>query len=557
MFHNHRMHPLNSLTAVSVLALSTAASAQGISPGLNLFNPNFDSNTYLVDSNGQTVHTWAFPQLPGNAVYLEPDGTLLRSKQVPGPLTFGGFGGGVQRAAFDGTLLWDFTVSNSQFIQHHDTISLPNGNVLMIVWERMTLADAVAAGRNPATVGGSAWIPDALIEFRQTGLTTGEEVWRWRAMDHLIQDFDPTRANFGVVADHPERIDINFPGNFLPAGEWIHANSVSYDPVNDQILLNIPFHNEMWILDHSTTTAEAAGSTGGNSGKGGDLLWRWGNPASHDAGGPADQRLFNQHGGKFIAEGPDAGDIIVFNNQVPGPPQHSEVWQIESQADALGNFVTPPPGVPFGPADPTWTYADPNPAALSSGFLSSAQRLPNGNTLVCSGVQAWLFEITDEGQTVWQHTNTQPAGSGAPDWVFRAERFEHYLWTDVQEMSAAAGGTVGFDLVAGSDHAGEIYLLLGSFSGTTPGIPIDGLVLPLAFPDPYFDVTLTQPNMGVFSNTLGVLDSLGRASASFTAPAGALAGVAGIEIAHAFVTLDPAAASVTLASNAQILRVEP
>ena len=536
--------------------LAAPSAAQSPSPGLTLFNPNNDTTTYLIDESGTVVHSWSFADLPGNTVFLEPDGTLLRTKKVAGGPTIGGYGGGVQRVTHTGVITWDYLVSDATRKQHHSALPLPSGNVLLIVWERMTSADAIAAGRDPALLGGADWLPDMLLEVQQTGPTTATEVWRWRAMDHLIQDFDPTKPNFGVVADHPERIDINYPPTVSGNGDWMHANSISYDPVHDQVLISVPFHDEFWIIDHSTTTAEAAGSTGGNSGKGGDLLYRWGNPAAYDRGTTADQALFNQHGVMFVEEGrPGAGNVLLFNNQVPGPPQHSEIFELDRQADAAGAYPPLAPGQAHGPAGPSWTYVAPTPTDLNSGFLSSAERLPNGNTLICSGAQSWFLEVAADGTQVWQYTNPFPTGGSTI--VFQNRRYEHYLWSTTGELSAAAGGVVGFDLVAGTGHAGDLYLLLGSTSGTGPGFPIDGQLLPLVVGDAYFLASLNQANSGPFVQTFGVLDGLGKAGASLTVPLGAAAPAVGLTAHHAFVALDPVTLEVTLASNALPLTISP
>jgi len=63
------------------------------------------------------------------------------------------------------------------------------------------------------------------------------------------------------VADHPELIDINFGGRHA---DWNHLNSIDYNEEFDQILLSSHNQNEIWVIDHSTTTEEAAGHTGGD-----------------------------------------------------------------------------------------------------------------------------------------------------------------------------------------------------------------------------------------------------------------------------------------------------
>src|SRR5690606_15913622 len=92
-------------------------------------------------------------------------------------------------------------------------------------------------------------------------------------------------------------------------------NAIDYNPQLDQIMISTREFSELWIIDHSTTTAEAAGHTGGRSGKGGDILYRYGNPAAYNRGTRADQKFFYQHDAQWIEPGlPGAGNILVFNN---------------------------------------------------------------------------------------------------------------------------------------------------------------------------------------------------------------------------------------------------
>jgi Arylsulfotransferase (ASST) len=374
-------------------------------PGYTLFAPNFWTNTYLIDNNGRLVHTWASRFRPANSVYLLPDGHLLRPAHAANPVFFaGGAGGWVEEYDWDGNLVWSYLYSSPLHLQHHDVRRLPNGNTLLIAWEVKTAAEAIAAGRSPQSLNQNGVWPDHLIEVQPTGPTAGAVVWEWHAWDHLIQDFDPTKANYGTVGVHPELIDLNFARTIRP--DWLHVNAVDYNPDLDQILLSVHNFSEVWVIDHGTTRAEAAGHSGGRRGKGGDLLYRWGNPQAYRAGSSADRRLFTQHGSNWIEPGlPGAGNILLLNNGTGRPGGNaSSVDEIVPPVDAMGNYALNG-GEAFGPAAPSWTY----PAGLSSNFYaqnqSGAQRLPNGNTLICDGPSGAIFEVSNQGTVVWVYLN--------------------------------------------------------------------------------------------------------------------------------------------------------
>ena len=403
--------------------------------GYTLFGTLTTGPTFLIDNEGKLVHEWfsAFPT--GNTVYLLPGGSLLRAGRfdpVPGGrFNAGGAGGRIERFDWDGTILWDFVYSTDTFRHHHDIAPLPNGNVLLIVWELKTSAEAIAAGRSPGLLPeGELW-PEQIVEVEPVGATGGTIVWEWSVWDHLIQDFDPTKDNFGVVADHPELVDVNFLNGGSGGADWLHANAVDYDPDRDEIILGTPFLAEVWVIDHSTTTEEAAGHTGGNAGKGGDLLYRWGNPQAYGRGIEADRKLFNQHDTEWIDAGLDgAGNILVFNNGVGRPAgDFSSVDEIVPPRDETGAYVLAP-NAAYGPADPIWTYTANPPTDFFAAFLSSAQRLPNGNTLIDDGPAGNFFEVTSAGETVWRYVNpvsvTGPIPQGsvpANNRAFRAERY--------------------------------------------------------------------------------------------------------------------------------------
>jgi hypothetical protein len=420
-------------------------------PGYVLFAPLRSRSTFLIDSEGRVRHRWESPLSP-LSVYLLDDGTLLRAGRVVENRTFdrGGRSGKIQRLAPDGNVLWEFELCDDQHSLHHDFEPLPNGNVLAIAWERLDHEDAVALGREPAKVRASGWWPDMVIEVRPTPPRGGEIVWEWRSREHLVQDLDPSKPNHGVVADRPERIDVNaerhgpppqseaerlrqerelaelrelgYAGgeeDGPPAGtagtdpgagrehrsdDWLHLNSVDYDAQHDLVLLSTPELAEIWIIDHSTTTEEARGSTGGRYGKGGDLLYRWGNPRIYDAGLLADQQLFFQHQPEWVPPGmPGAGNVTIFNNGMQRPGGvYSSVDEIVLPFDARIGFHREP-GKPFGPEEPVWSYSDP--PGFYSFFISGAHRLANGNTFVCQGKQGRLFEVTPGKEVVWEYWN--------------------------------------------------------------------------------------------------------------------------------------------------------
>src|SRR5262249_27241070 len=203
--------------------------------------------------------------------------------------------------------------------------------------------------------------------------------------------------------------------------DWTHVNAVAYNAELDQVVISVHAFSEIWIIDHGTTTAEAASHAGGRRGKGGDLLYRWGNPAAYKTGTSKDQQLFNQHNAHWIPKGyPGEGNLLVFNNggRRPGGA-HSTVDEIVLPADKDGNYSRSE-GKAYGPDKPAWTYAAPKKSDFFSMLISGAQRLPNGNTLICSGNNGTVFEVTPDKEIVWKYVNPTKGGFGGPPGGFRA-----------------------------------------------------------------------------------------------------------------------------------------
>ena len=374
--------------------------------GQILFAPMDSTKTYLIDRTGTVNHTWSSNFFPGVGVHWIDNGTILRTIRVGlGPGT-GGAGGGVQKVTWDGTILWEFRYNTNGHLSHHDVLTLPNGNVLMIAWETTTRDEAIEAGRNPSSISTNGLYPDHIIEVHPTGSTSGTIVWEWHVWDHLVQDYDSSKANYGDVSDHPELVDLNYQAS--SSSDWMHTNSIEYNEEFDQILISVCHFSEIWFIDHSTTTVEAASHSGGTSGKGGDLLYRWGNPAAYQAGTTNDQKLFEQHDASWIDEGcPGAGNILIFNNQAGQLSRYSSVDEIVPPVNDNGEYYLAS-GSSYGPTAQTWRYTASPPTSFYSGHLGGAERLTDGSTLICSGEPGVFFQITTAGTSIWTYKNIYP-----------------------------------------------------------------------------------------------------------------------------------------------------
>jgi hypothetical protein len=400
--------PIQAQTRTVGLFLNDTAN---VYKGYTLFAPKQYTATYLINNEGRMVHKWTASQYPpGQSVYLLENGNLLRTCMTKGQLSSGGGEGGrIEEYDWNDKLVWSLDFSTSTYMQHHDIKRLPNGNIIMLVIEKKTYAECLAAGFDPSKFqpeiqSKGMMVPDYVVEIKPTYPTGGTVVWEWHTWDHLVQDFDATKTNFGSPKSSPELIDCDGDGRNLPAF-WNHMNSIDYNPEFDQIALSVRGNSEVWIIDHSTTTAEAKGHTGGKRGKGGDLLYRWGNPITYGAGTKSDQRYFEQHDVEWVLPGrPGAGNMTCFNNGLGrgGNIIYSTVDEFTPSVDANGNYSLIS-GSAFTPKDFTWTYQGTTANPMYSENISGAYRLPNGNTILCSGTVGLFLEVTPAKQIVWKY----------------------------------------------------------------------------------------------------------------------------------------------------------
>lgn len=408
-------------------------SSEGLAPGYLLHHVPNSGSFYLVDRAGLVVHEWKGP-IESLGGYLMDDGSLtLSSYDLDFPVFGAGDGntGRIQKLSWEGKLEWDLEFANEEHLHHHDLAVLPNGNILAIARELKTEEEVLQAGRKPELTPKAGLWPDKIVEIVPDGPRGGKVVWEWHIWDHLIQDYDATKDAYGDPATHPELLDVNL-GHELPepitqdsldklliagkinrnatvdnrGGDIYHVNAVAYNAELDQIIFSSPEINEIFIIDHSTTTEEAAGHTGGRWGRGGDFLWRWGNPQNYRHGDSTDQVLYYQHDTRWVDPGmPGEGHLTLFNNNIPNGPDsmsYSQVLELAPPVDAGGNYQRLEDGR-FGPAQPYWQYMAPDTVSFYGSFISGAHRMQNGNTFITEGPRGRLFEVTPEKEIVWEY----------------------------------------------------------------------------------------------------------------------------------------------------------
>jgi hypothetical protein len=388
--------------------------------------------TYLVDMEGRVVHSWP----AGTNPHLLDDGSILdASKDDPS-----GFGGFVQ-VSWSGSTVWSYTEARTNYVPHHDFVRIFNpklgtNTTLYIANKTVSSNQCIAAGCDPANARSYTNAQmDAIVEVDMAG----NIVWEWWFYDHLVQSFDPSKSNYvSAVSNYPGRLNANIPG--LPVQrDWLHCNSIDYNQSLDQIVIN-SVRGEFYIIDHGNTfiAGNPSGSIALATGPAGNFLYRFGDPARYDQGSPpsiltdwtvsttGNKQIGGAHHCSWIPAGlPGAGHLLVFNNaqNLFEHTQGSYVFEINAYLNALtnssGSYVNPPDAGYDTWVSPTasgrspklisrqivWSYASKSSHGMFSHIGSSAQRLPNGNTLVCSDTEGHVIEVTPGGEAVWEYIN--------------------------------------------------------------------------------------------------------------------------------------------------------
>ena len=400
----------NTILILTLFASSIFVNGQSFN-GFALYNAQASNITYLIDENQNIAHTWNMNTECNYTVQLKENGNLVRGTKGNTNIFNNNIAAGaglVQEITADringlNVIAWEYVYANSDHVSHHD-LTLVGDNVLLTAYEKKSSTELNAAGFSNA--GSEKW-PTHFIELEPDGNGGATIVWEWHIWDHMCQDVDPNKPGYVTnISDHPELIDINIslggPGN----EDWFHVNGVDYNEDLDQIVFSSRFASEIYIIDHSTTTAEAASHSGGNSGMGGDIMYRWGNPSNYGMLGS--QIIDNAvHDARWITDDgrTNGGFLQIFNNS--GAANGSAIDGIDTPWDALTNTYLRTSGQAFGPSSYTTRYE----CAFSANGQSASDRMSNGNIFVNAsagqGGAGVMYEVDSLGTIVWGPYNAQ------------------------------------------------------------------------------------------------------------------------------------------------------
>ena len=398
--------------------------------GYTVFAAQGIGTTYALDMAGNVVHSWP---IGGNPRLLDNGNLFARDTD-----------GSFHEVDWDGNTVWSYREPRPNYVSHHDYVRAFNPKLgapttFYIANRDVTQEECIALGCDPANDYTGAQI-DTIVEVDMDG----NVIWEWRFVDHLVQDRYPDKANFvgegKTIADYPGRLNVNLPGRPVRR-DWLHLNAMDYNQDLDQVMFDT-VQGEVYIVDHGNTfvPGDPEASLALAAGPKGDLLYRFGDPARYGQGdpprvledwtmsSPGHKQIGGVHDIQWIDEGlPGAGNLLLFNNAqylFERMPQ-SYVFEINPYLDAGGNdtgrYVNPPDaGYTVWESDNlrnthklpknlsnqiVWMYGSRSGQNFFSHIGSGAQRLPNGNTLICADTEGHIFEVTADGELVWEYIN--------------------------------------------------------------------------------------------------------------------------------------------------------
>jgi hypothetical protein len=446
-----------------------------VAPGYLLFSswPRLEEYeyTYLVDTNGNVVNKWKTitPEYEGRGYIIEKTARLTESGSIIQGISTAAHNyrgeRAIQELDWDGNLTWEFIDPREGYLYHHTFKRIWNNHLndwttIYTAQFPMSQQQAVAAGADPSVEWDAA--PDGVVEVDRNG----NVVWEWWSLDHVVQDKNSAWPNYGVLAEHPERFDLNWGAGLT--GDLTHQNALDYNRTLDQIVVNNDKVGELYVIDHGGTfvVGDFEASKALAAGPGGDIVFRWGNPGVYDSGevpsynadgnvtSEGDRVLFHHHDTQWVKEGlPGEGNFLIFDNGSRRAGAYS------SRLIEVGPYAGSYPNAPYlpemeagGPAEQVvWSFAARNANSFFSTNISGVQRLANGNTLGIAGRQGHVFQVTPDGDVVWEYIVPVMVGlpeGATPYQVFRktmSDADDNAIFT-AQWIAPDHPGLVGKDL---------------------------------------------------------------------------------------------------------------
>ncbi|MFA5310059.1 MAG: aryl-sulfate sulfotransferase [Dehalococcoidales bacterium] len=409
--------------------------------GFTLFQTELHRNhgrgAILIDMNGNAVHRWQ--GLDGFPNKMLPGGHIMGSTGVRNMKY------GYQdmldlvEADWEGNIVWKF--DNYELVkdprqkprrmarQHHDYQRegnpvgyyapglefKPGGKTLLLCHKNL---------KNP-NISDKLLADDTIIEVDKNGRIT----WEWLCSEHFEEMGFSARAKTSLRRN---------PG-LKPAGggvgDWMHMNSMStlgpnrhYDAGDER------FHPDNIIWDGRQTNITAIISK-----KSGNIVWQIGPEFNAAKALRAIGQIIGQHHAHLVPRGlPGEGNILVFDNGGAagyGAPNPAAPQGIDNARRDFSRVLELDPIT----LEIKWQYPPPGPGAgrLYSAFVSAAQRLPNGNTMITEGNGGRIIEVTREGETVWEYVSPYPHRMLKFTLIYRAYRVP-YAWAPVAKPEEKA-----------------------------------------------------------------------------------------------------------------------
>ncbi|TBV11189.1 aryl-sulfate sulfotransferase [Stutzerimonas kirkiae] len=408
---------LHSLALAASLLASIAQAAPSVYPtGVTRYDPQkawngyvlfgaADEKTYLIDANGNEIRRWEHVGSPSGlidpAVNGGQRGHVLVRLEKRKELDPRGFGNGLNTHAigeldWNGKLVWKWgeQAPGGSALQHHDWQRLANGNTLLLA-NKLHRIEGFKLDET---------IDDVIYEVDPDGRI----VWQWLASEHL-EEFGFTAEQLELVRNTDKADYLHFNDlKTLGPNKWYEQGDQRFHP--DNLIVDSREANFVAIIDKRT----------------GKVVWNLGPnypalaPVNASLPRPVDQ-LAGLHDANLIPRGyPGEGNILIFDNQggsgYPALPASIIGGSRVVEIDPLSKQIV-------------WQYNATNSAQpiwqFNSTFISSARRLPNGNTLIDEGMFGRIFQVTPAGEIVWEYVSPYfgkfPYGNATSNWLYRAQ----------------------------------------------------------------------------------------------------------------------------------------